>query len=217
MKIFSGLLAACAVMCSVYAEEQDTESGMDRMLRGARVGTTFSAFVESHPEAVYSDEAKRAETVHAEDPGPLLIVHETDPFLGLYSFANFGFKNGALYEMVAVWSGDPETITAKRRRFFTAVLKHHGHSFVQKSMRVFPNTPEERTVAVFFWPETDAAVLAFHTPPSALDPYPKSALTYAVFAPEDPILKDIFAEDADASEAHKKAWQDIADIVDVLE
>ena len=209
-------LTLCLVASGAAAEET-AQGGLERLLHGARIGTAFGAFVEAHPEAVYSDEEKRPLPVLKDAPGPLLIVHTEDPFLGLYQFANFGFKEDRLYEMVAVWSGEPEEVGARRRRFFTAIIKRHGHVYQRKSMRVFPGTPEERAVAVFYWEDKDAVTLAFHTPPSTLDNHPRGTLTYAQFKPGDPFLTDILTSVAATPEQHEQAWKDMADVVDALE
>jgi hypothetical protein len=201
----------------ISASEENGEGGLERVLGDASIGASFAAFVEAHPEAVYSDEEKRKEPVKKDAPGSLLIVHTEDPFLGLYNFANFGFKEEKLYELVAVWSGNPDAVRDHRRRFFTAAIKRHGHAYVRKSMVVFPNTTEQRIVAVFYWQEPDKTILTFYTPPSPLDVNPRATLSYAQFKPDSPFLTDIFINAATTPEQHEQAWKDLSDIMEFLD
>lgn len=204
------------VACVSPAFAEDTEKSIEDLLRGARVGTTFPEFVDAHPEAVYSDETLRQAPVAKETPGALLIVHTEDPFLGLYSFANFGFKEGKLYELVAVWSGEASGMRAQAVTFLSSVMKRHGRDYTRKSIRVLPNAKEEKTVAVFYWEKDDVAALAFYTPPPAADAGAPGTLTYAQFAKDSPFLADIFVNTPATQEQHDQAWKDMAGIVDAL-
>ncbi len=203
----------CAVQLSFAAEKAGGDD-LEKMLHGARIGTAFTDFVEAHPEAVYSDASLRATPVNKETPGALLIVHVQDPFLGLYSFSNFGFKEGKLYELVAVWKGDSKTIRGHSPRFLKAVMKRHGRDYTKKSIRVFPNSKEEQPVAVFYWEGETTATLAFFTPPAAAETMDGPAtLSYAQFTKGDPFLTDIFSNNATTPEQHDQVWRDIDDIV----
>ncbi len=212
--VLLALLLAAAYGLAAPAEK--TAEGIEQVLRGARLGTAFGDFVDAHPEAVYSDAELRATPVSKEAPGALLVVHPQDPFLDLYSFSNFGFKEDTLYELVAVWSGEPDTVRAQCTQFIKAVMKRHGPDYTRKSIRVFPKSKEERPVAVFYWEDKDAATLAFYTPPYAYDPQAKATLTYAQFSKGDPFLTDIFTNIATTPEQHDQVWRDIDDIVKAL-
>ena len=144
-----------------FAADTDGADAFEKMLAGTRAGTAFAELVDAQPEARDSDEALRAAPVDKEAPGALLIVHTEDPFLGLYSFANFGFKDGKLYELVAVWSGEVEDIRGKCATFLSSVMTRHGKDYTRKCIRVFPNSKEERPVAVFYWEKDNVASLAF--------------------------------------------------------
>ncbi|OQB38581.1 MAG: hypothetical protein BWY09_01297 [Candidatus Hydrogenedentes bacterium ADurb.Bin179] len=200
-----------------FAADTDGADAFEKMLAGTRAGTAFAEFVDAHPEARYSDEALRAAPVDKEAPGALLIVHTEDPFLGLYSFSNIGFKEGKLYEFVAVWKGNAKTVRGHCARFLAAVMKRHGREYTKKSMRVFPDSSEEQTVAVFFWEDAAAATLAFYTPPAAAETMDGPAtLTYAQFTKGDPFLTDIFSNNAARPEKQEQVWRDIDDIVKAL-
>lgn len=203
-------------VCVLPAFAEDAEKSIEDMLRGAQAGMPFTDFVEAHPEAVYSDETLRETAVSKDAPGALLIVHTEDPFLGLYSFANFGFKDGKLYELVAVWSGEVEDIRGKCATFLSSAMKRHGKDYTRKSIRVFPNSKEERPVAVFYWEKDNVASLAFFTPPPADAPSGPGTLTYAQFAKDSAFLQDIFVTTPTTEEQHDQAWKDMAGIVDAL-
>ena len=204
-------------VASVAAGESTFASDLERLLRGARIGVTFDVFTERHPYAVYSDADKRDVPVHSDTPGPLLITHETDPFLGLSVFANFGFKEAGLYEMVVVWTGAPETTHTRRRRFLSAAIERHGHAYIRETILVHPGTPDEQSVAVFCWYDADAVSLAFYTPPSPVALHPKGVFTYAQFTPGDPFLDDIFKKSAPTDAQRAAAWRKLADLLPVLE
>ena len=208
---------ALTVIFPAIAEEETASNGLDRMLRNATIGVAFSEFVAAHPEATYSDTDIRDIPVSPERPDALQINHDDDPFLGLSACANIGFKDGLLYELVAVWAGEDKTVADKRRRFFTAAIQRHGQAYLRETILVYPHTPEERPVAVFMWQEPQAVILAFYTTASALDPHPKAALSYAQFAPDDPFLKDIVEKNPPTAEQQKEAWKTLADIVPLLE
>lgn len=197
--------------------EHNPASDLDLLLRGARIGMAFDMFVSRHPEAIYSDVSKRAIPVDPEAPEALLITHETDPFLETPAFANFGFRDGRLYELVTVWTGDPDTMHARRERFFAAAVCRHGHAYVRETILVHPNTVDELPVAVFCWHEPDAVSLAFHTPPSSFSQHTKGVFTYAQFSPGDPFLADILDKEALSDAQHASAWESVADILAQLE
>ena len=200
-----------------FAADAGGAEDLEKMLAGARVGVAFGDFVEAHPEARYSDASLRATPVNKETPGALLIVHTEDPFLGLYSFSNFGFKEGKLYELVAVWKGDAISVRGDGARFLTAVMKRHGRTYTRKSIRVFPKSSEEQPVAVFYWEDETVATLAFFPPPAASETVDGPAtLTYAQFTKGDPFLTDIFTNTATTPEQHEQVWRDIDDIVKAL-
>jgi len=206
------LCAAAALPASAGEPGKSIED----VLHGACIGTAFPDFVDAHPEAVYSDEALRNSSVSKETPGALLVVHTEDPFLGRYSFANFGFKEGKLYELVAVWSGEPSVIRAQSLIFLSSVIKRHGSDYTRRSIRVFPNSKEERAVAVFYWEKDNIATLAFYTPPPAEDTGAPGTLTYAQFAKDSTFLTDIFVTTPTSAEQNDQAWKDMADITDAL-
>ncbi len=209
-------LAVLAVAAAVADESAPTRD-LERLLHGARIGVAFDVFLERHPDAVYSDTDKRDVPVAPDTPAPLLIIHETDPFLGLSVFANVGFKEGGLYEMVVVWTDTPETTRTRRSRFFSAVIERHGHAYIRETILVHPGTPDEQAVAVFCWHDADAVSLAFYTPPSPIAPHPKGVFTYAQFTPGDPFLDDIFKTSAPTDAQRAAAWGKLADILPTLD
>ena len=215
--VFACALCATTLALADDADDTNGSGGLDRMLHTAHVGVSFTEFAAAHPEAVYSDADLRETAVSAEHPGSLLITYAVDPFLGLYAFANIGFKDAALYELVSVWTGAPEDVAARRRRFFTATIQRHGPSYTRQTILVHPHTPEERPAAVFLWQDTNATTLAFYTAPSPLASYPRAALTYAQFTPGDPFLDDILYKHPPTDEQREKAWQAHEDILPWLD
>lgn len=210
------VISLCMIF-PVIAGEEGASNGLDRILGNASIGVAFSDFAPLHPEAVYSDADISDIPVSPEQPGALQINHDEDPFLGLPAYANIGFKDGLLYELVAVWVGDSKTVEDKRRRFFTAALQRHGQAYLHETILVYPHTPEARPVAVFMWQEPTATTLAFYTAASGIDPHPKAALTYAQFTPGDPFLKDIIEKNPPTAEQQEQAWKMLADIAPLLE
>lgn len=204
------------ITASSWPEKQE-DNPLDRMLKGIRPGISFKDAIKAHPDAVYSDEERRSEPLAADKPGALLIAHASDPFLGMHAFANIGFRDGAAYELVAVWSGNSTEIRSRCRRFFKAALDLHGNKYVRKSMFVFPDSAEERAVAVFFWQDDKAATLTFYTPPPADKPDGAASLTYAQFKPDASFLDDVFVKKPVPTEKTEQAWQHIAGLVDSVE
>lgn len=211
------IVAISLVSVSSESEKEETQNPLERFLHGSTIGASFDDFVRTHPEAVYSDPELRNTPVKAEVPGALLIEHESDPFLGLHGFANFGFKEGSLYELVAVWSGNPKVVEAHRKRFFKAIIQRHGHVYARETILVFPNSAEERPVPVLLWQEPTLAALAFYTMPSPLDLEPKASLTYAQFAPGDPFLTDILSRSTPNEEQQRQAWKSLEEVIALLE
>lgn len=197
------------VTASLAFANTPSHKGIETVLRGAKLGVSFAEFVEMHPEVVYSDAEKRSQPVTKENPDSLLITYEKDPFLGLSSFANFGFRNGNLYEFVAVWTDNPEIVRPQLRLFFNEIISQHGTTYERKSMRVYPNSEDETVVAVFYWETTQAAIMAFYTPSLPSHNQPKASVTYAQFQPNDPILKDVFTDAAPRAEQQEKAWAEL--------
>ncbi len=208
---------AAVALLSVSTADAPQTGALDRMLRLAAIGTEFKAFVEAHPEAKRGDADRRDEPVSMEEPVDLLIVHEADPFLGLHAFANIGFREGRIYEMVSVWTGEPEPVEARRKRFFAAAVHRHGHVYTRETILVFPNTPEERPVAVLCWQDKTSVVLAFYTKTSPLAATQRASLTYALFTPDDPFLADILSRNPADEEQRKTAWAEIEDVLQALD
>ena len=214
-RLLTVMCCYCLLTAVVAADEN--VSGLDLVLRGISMGAKFGDVVAAHPEAAYGDAAIHDVAVSPEQPGSLLITHDEDPFLGLRAYANGGFKDGVVYELVAVWTSGTEEMADLCKRFFTAAIQRHGHAYLRETMLVHPRTPEERPVAVFAWHEKDAVALAFYTPASPLDPHPKSALTYAQFTPGDPFLTDILETNPPTDEQCKEAWESMKSILSALE
>lgn len=212
--LFFTLMLCIAFVAS--AVDGSASEGIEKVLRGACIGTSFEAFVDAHPEAVYSDDALRNTPVQKETPGAMLIVHDQDPFLGHYCFANFGFKEGSLYELVTVWKGEAKVMRAHAVGFLASVMKRHGRDYTRKSILVFPGSREEQPVAVFYWVKKGVASLAFYTPPSAGAQDPIGTLTYAQFSEDSPFLDDIFNKKPTTTEQHEAVWKDMGDIVAAL-
>ncbi|NLV42899.1 MAG: hypothetical protein GXY07_00190 [Candidatus Hydrogenedentes bacterium] len=217
MRILALLSAlALCVSYAIPASSGETAEGIEKVLRGAGIGMAFDVFVDTHPEAVYSDDALRGTPVTKETPGAMLIVHDQDPFLGHYSFANFGFKEGSLYELVAVWKGEAAVMRAHALSFLSSVMKRHGRPYERKSILVYPGSPEEQPVAVFCWRKNGVASLAFYTPPPAGAKDPIGTLSYAQFSEDSPFLADIFDKKPTRTDQHEKVWKDVEDIVAAL-
>lgn len=210
------IFCGCLTMDSVVWGEESVV-GLDSVLNGIAMGAKFGDVVATHPEAKYSDSDIHDIPVSLEQPGALLITHEKDPFLGLHAAANIGFKDGVVYELVAVWTSEDDKMTDLCKRFFTAAIQRHGQTYLRETIVVYPRAPEERPAAVFVWHEKDTVVLAFYTPASPLDPHPKSALTYAQFTPGDPFLADIFEKNPATAEQRDQAWKGLADVLPALE
>ncbi|MCK5862123.1 MAG: hypothetical protein KAH38_06540 [Candidatus Hydrogenedentes bacterium] len=206
----------CFFCLSAFAEEEILGE-LDRVLRNAHIGVTFNEFISVHPEAVYSDIDIRDMPVSLERPGALLLSHDSDPFLGMASYANIGFREGTLYELVAVWNGESSVVKNMGGRFFAAAISRHGQTYLRKTILVYPHTAEERPVAVAMWQESDAAILAFYTPASSTDAPSKATLTYAQFMPDDLFLKDIFEKNLPTAEQQEEAWLLLESIMPVLE
>ena len=211
------ILCCCSMLVVSVAGAQDTPQGLDRILHGVTMGASFSDVATAHPEAKYSDADIRDIPVSSEQPGALLLKYDEDPLLGLHASVNIGFKEGAVYELVAVWSGSGEDVANRRRRFFTAAIQRHGQTYLRETILVYPHTPEERPAAVFMWQEKDAVILVFYTSASPIDPHPKAALTYAQFQPDDPFLKDIMEKYPPSDVQRDEAWKTVVDILPLLE
>lgn len=207
---------ACLLLMHAASAEQESYTELENVLRGAKIGMSFDDFVDTHPEAAYSDEAMRDTPVTKEQPGSMLIVHDQDPFLGHYQFSNFGFKDKRLYELVAVWKGEARAMRARAAQFFGAIIQRHGKKYERKSMFVFPDSTDERVVAVFYWKSKDHVSLAFYTPPKADEEDPIGILSYAQFSPDTAFLKDLFEEKAVPADRNAEAWASMDDIVKAL-
>lgn len=210
------VMCCCCLLTTTIAAEEKV-SGMNLVLQGVSMGAKFGDVVAAHPEAAYGDAAIHDLPVSPEQPGSLLITHDKDPFLGLNAFANIGFRDGVVYELVAIWTSETGEMADVCKRFFAAAVQRHGHAYLRETMLVHPRTPEERPVAVFTWHEKDVVVLAFYTPASPLDPHPKSVLTYAQFTPGDPFLTDILETNPPTDDQRKEAWESMKPILSALE
>jgi hypothetical protein len=211
------IMCCCCLLSATATADDKVSEGLDLVLQDISMEAKFGDVVAAHPEAAYGDAVIHDIPVSAEQPGSLLITHDEDPFLGLRAFANVGFKDGVVYELVAVWTSETGEMADVCERFFTAAVQRHGHAYLRETMLVHPRTPEERPVAVFAWHEKDVVVLAFYTPASPLDPHPKSVLTYAQFTPGDPFLTDILETNPPTDEQRKEAWESMTSILSALE
>lgn len=174
-----------------------------------QLGNTFESFVASHPEARPADSDRRSEPIDPQVPESLVLQYEADPAYGLLMFADFGFREGRLYEFVAVWKSLPENIRASRTAFWHDCLTQHGTDYERCLLPVFVKEGEERLVPAACWRTPMSLTLAYCVDQKDETAPGKSMLVYAQFPPDDPTLARNLAV-ADPSQAdHASLWRDM--------
>lgn len=190
------------------------DNDLDRMLQGIHLNMSFAECLERLPDAVYSDAESRNSAPSPDRPEALLITHGADPFLGIRAFANIGFQEAKLYELVAVWTGDEKEVAARCRRFLKALCERHGEKYERKSLYVYPQSEEERAVAVWLWQDKDSVSLGFYTPPAPGSDQATASLSFAQFRPDAEFLQDVFSRHAVTEEKAAAAWKQMDTILD---
>lgn len=206
--IFYFSVILCPLFFSGTAPADDApDNDLDRMLHGVRLNMPFEECLKRLPDAVYSDAALRNTAPDPQKPDALLITYGADPFLGVHAFANIGFQDARIYELVAVWSDEAKDIEARCRRFFKALDERHGAAYEKKSLFVFPGSDQQQAVAVRVWQEADTVTLAFYTPPAENAPSQKASLSFAQFKTGASFLDDVFVNNPVPEEQAAKAWE----------
>lgn len=189
------------------------ENDLDRMLQGVAMNLGFEECLKRLPEALYSDAALRDTTPTADKPDALLITHGSDPFLGVHAFANIGFQEGKVYELVAVWTGEERDMEARCSRFLKALCQRHGEDYEKKSLFVYPDSEEETAVAVWLWKEKDTVTLGFYTPPAPDSKTKSASLSFAQFKADAEFLEDVFTKNPVPEEVKENAWKKMEQIL----
>ncbi|NLN92592.1 MAG: hypothetical protein GX130_04675 [Candidatus Hydrogenedens sp.] len=206
-KLICLLYCAAAAIAFLPRAEALPKNDLDRMLQGVTINTTFEECLQRLPDALYSDAELRETRPQADKPGALLIAHGTDPFLGVHAFANIGFQEEKVYELVTVWTGEKKDMEARCKRFLKALCKRHGEDFEKKSLFVYPDSEQEMAVAVWVWENEEAVSLAFYTPPSPDSTANNASLSFAQFKPDAEFLQDVFTKNPVPEEEARKAWE----------
>ena len=183
-------------------------SGLEKVVGGAVWGVPFADFVKAHPDAAYSDAAKLEKKVDPAQPDGLLESYDKDPFLGLTCTVDYGFREGKLYEFVAMWSGEPAAVDKTRESFFRACVARHGKNFKREAMRLRPNSDAEELIPVFCWEEAHDRVLAYTANPAPGGAPPRKAvINYSMFAKDDAYIASLLVGDTRGAEKHAELWK----------
>ncbi len=182
-------------------------SGLEKLLGPIAPGMAFADFLKIHPEAEYSDPAKMEEEVTPEQPGGLLVLFKEDPFLGLECMADFGFKDGKLYEYVVTWRGTPKKTGGERETFFGTLTARHGKDYRREALRVHPGSESEALIPVMCWETGSERILAYHTPPLKSAPREQGSFTYACFQKADESVLELLAGGSATPEQLSDAWK----------
>ena len=209
MLVLAGLLLLSA-SAPAGAPVAAPVSGLEKVVGGAVWGVPFADFIKAHPDAAYSDADQLEKKVEPEKPGGLLESHEKDPFLGLTCTVDYGFREGKLYEFVAMWSGPQESVEKGRETFFRACVARHGRNFKREAMRLRPNSDAEELIPVFCWEEPHARILAYTANPAPGGAPPRKAvINYAMFAKDDPYITSLLVGDSLGAEKHAELWKSL--------
>ncbi len=183
-------------------------SGLEKVVGGAVWGVPFADFVKAHPDAAYSDAAQLEKKVDPAQPGGLLESCEKDAFLGLTCTIDYGFREGKLYEFVAMWSGEPSAVETARETFFQACVARHGKNFKREAMRLRPNSDAEELIPVFCWEEAHDRILAYTASPAPGGAPPRKAvINYSMFAKDDAYITSLLVGGTLGAEKHAELWK----------
>jgi len=169
----------------------DTWSGLGLILKGADMDTPLGEFLQRHPRAYNSDPAEMNKRV---DPEALNISLEEqftrDPFLKLWCLANYGFKEGKLYEYSVLWFDKASKIDALKNDFFYACVTRHGAGFRREAMKGNEGKPNEYLAPVLVWRNQTSAIVVSCSTYNDEKKGPQGSFTYAMFPPGDPFLEN---------------------------
>jgi hypothetical protein len=183
-------------------------SGLEKVVGGGVWGVPFADFVNAHPDAAYSDPTRLEMKVDPAQPGGLLESYEKDPFLGLVCTVDYGFREGKLYEFVAMWSGETAAVDKARESFFRACVARHGNNFKREAMRLRPNSDAEELIPVFCWEEAHDRVLAYTANPAPGGAPPRKAvINYSMFAKDDAYITSLLVGDTLGEEKRAELWK----------
>ncbi len=179
---------------SALAQETDTWTQLGLVLKGARPGMPLADFLKNHPKAKGQGITADGKPVDATLKNASLEEHfDKDPFLGLWCLANYGFKDGVLYEFTLLWYGPADKALAARTPFYRACVHRHGKEFQREVMKVDAGTPPKHWAPVLVWSTDECATLAAYS----LRKEPKKGVhgifTYAVLPKGDPFLEQQLA------------------------
>jgi hypothetical protein len=160
---------------------------LDLVLRGAHIGVPASDFQAQHAHirAVAPDRDQKSTAFEEQ--------FDADPLLGLWCLANYGFRDGTLYEYSLLWYDKLEKATAQRERFLRACIARHGRQYRRDAMKVDPGTAGERLAPVLVWTEEDNVYLASFAEHREKKDDPRGSFHYAVFRADDPFLEKTLA------------------------
>ncbi len=191
MKMLCIVAALLVGAASAADNAQEETNGLDRILHGAVPGTPLADFLKNRPQAYNADPGKMNEPVDpAADAASVEEQFDRDPFLGLWCLANYGFKDGRLYEYTVMWYDAATRADAKLETLLGACLRRHGGAYRREVMRADPGGRYERRTPVLVWESGEHRVLLARI--SEKDPAKadKIALTYALLPKDDPFLRE---------------------------
>jgi len=186
------LMAALLVGAAAAAENAPKEAAdLDRILRGAVPGMALADFLKDRPQAYNADPAKTNEPVNPEaDAISVEEQFDRDPFLGLWCLANFGFKEGRLYEYTVMWYDVATRADARLETLAGACLRRHGGAYRREVMRADPGGRYERRAPVLLWESGGHRVLLARIGEKDPAKADKVALTYALLPKDDPFVQE---------------------------
>lgn len=186
-------MVVCIVFALMAAAGADTPppEGLEQILLGAVPGISLDDFLKAHPrtfrvtpEASQEANAPEAETFSLEEQ------FDRDPFLKLWCIANYGFKEGRLYEFTILWYDTEKRIDARLEQLLGACLRRHGGAYQREVMRVNPGGRYERHAPLLIWDLGAHRAFVARTPEKDPAKAGRAALNYAVFPKDDPYLRE---------------------------
>lgn len=209
--LYGILITLCVAPLFSPADKADTWSGLGTILMGARVGMPLPEFLGRHPKAYNSDMAEMRKPV---DPAAANISLEEqfnkDPFLGLWCLANYGFKEGKLYEYSVLWFDRAAKIDALTGDFLRACVQRHGPEFRGEAMKVNEGKSNEYLAPVVMWTTQSCVTLVSCSTYTDEKKGPQGSFTYTVFSPGDPFLETQLAGKKLNTDALNRIFEKIA-------
>jgi len=207
--MFFGIIPAFLLAAApAVAQSAAPVSGLEKVVGGAVWAVPFADFVRAHPDAAYSAPGQLEKKVDPAQPDGLIESYEKDPFLGLLCTVDYGFREGKLYEFVAMWSGETATVDKARETFFRACVARHGKDFKREAMRLRPNSDAEELIPVFCWEESHDRVLAYTANPAPGGAPPRKAvINYSMFAKDDAYIASLLVGKTLSAEKHAELWK----------